>query len=384
MDQELKKKYDNLRKTVQQERKKFEQDKKAMESEHKKLQKEKTANERTKAQIKQEREAWLSRQKKAKVSDAQSLYSKINKALKAWVKREVETKEEFVSIAKMQGEMKEESSQIHDEREKLEAEKEKFLQTKKEFIMKCEELDAQIKAGEGEQTRLKELEESYQTRDKQKNERDQECTRLSELLIVREQDVVEKGGKLDLERIQVDELKNSLHSALAEKRANFVKELSALSSEVLKWNCSFVDLFNGVAIEAAGETKQEEEKAVYDLEKKTAVEEYPTLDAATEAKMVEEYEVMKEPEPEPELEEKDTELNESKEVKPEPAPEKELKEEEPQAAVEKESTELNVSKEQEPEPEVKKNTELNDSKEEEPERTAENESTELNGVKVVE
>merc|ERR1719397_679888 len=108
----------------------FEQDKKAMENEHKKLQKEKTTNERLKAQIKQEREAWLSRQKKAKVADAQASYSKNNKALKLGVKREVETKEEFVSIAQTQGEMKEESSIIHDQREELKAEQEKFIQSK--------------------------------------------------------------------------------------------------------------------------------------------------------------------------------------------------------------------------------------------------------------
>jgi len=366
MDQELKKKYDAQRKAVQQERKKFEHDKKAMENEHKKFQQEKAKNERLKAQIKQEREAWLAKLKKSKAPDAASSYSKINKALKVWVRRETETKEEFINIAQAQGEMKEESSKLQDEREKLKAEQEKFIQSQKEFITKCEELDAQVKAGEAEQTRLKELEESYQLRDKEKDERDQECTKLSELLVEREQDVVEKGGKLDIERTEVDELKNSLHNALAEKRANFVKQLSGLSSEVLKWNTSFVNLFNNVAVEATAETKQEEEKAVSDLEKKTAVEEYPKLDAAKEAKVAEEYGYMKEPTPEPEVEKKDTESNETKEVKPEPAPEHELKEE-PQEATEKESAELNVSKEKEPEAE--------------PERTAEIENAELNVTK---
>merc|ERR1711920_1035436 len=96
--------------------------------------------------------------------------------------------------------------------------------------------DAQIKAAEEEQTRLENLEESYQVRDKQKEEHDRELERLSELLIVREQEVVEKSGKLDLERIQVDDLKKNLHGKLAKKRGEFIQKLSRLSSEVLKWN----------------------------------------------------------------------------------------------------------------------------------------------------
>merc|ERR550534_3080844 len=192
-----------------------------MENEQKKLLKEKATNERLKGQIKTEREAWLNRLKKAKVADASASYSKINKSIKVWVKREVETKEEQIRITKSQGEMKQESSDIEDECEKLKAEQVKFEQTKTEFEAKCDELDAQIKAAEEEQTRLKELEESYQIRDKEKEDNDQECKRLSELLVIREQDVVQKGAKLDQERIQVDELKNSLHSSVAGKRANF-------------------------------------------------------------------------------------------------------------------------------------------------------------------
>jgi len=313
MDQELKKKYDAQRKAVQQERKKFEHDKKAMENEHKKLLKEKSTMDRLKGQIKTEKDGWLNRQKKAKVQGAPAAMTKINKSLKVWVKREVETKEEWVSITKCQGEMKQESSNIEDEREKLNAEQEDFLQKQNEFLIKCEEQDAQIKAAEEEQTRLENLEESYQVRDKQKEEHDHELERLSELLIVREQEVVEKGGKLDLERIQVDDLKKNLHSKLAEKRDEFIQKLSRLSSEVLKWNSSFVELFDGVGLASpeVGETKQEGDTVVIDLSKETPIEDYPKLDAYTKGKDGDEYEVMKEPEQEIEAEQKITELNES-------------------------------------------------------------------------
>jgi len=313
MDMELKRKYDAQRKAVQQERKKFEQDKKAMENEWKKLAKQKSGIDRLKGQVKSEKDGWLNRQKKAKITDAPAAMSKINKALKVWVKREVETKEEWASITQSQGEMKCESSNIEEEWEKLKAEQEDFLQNQKEFIIKCEELNSQIKASEGEQTRLKELEESYQIRDKEKEERDNGLNRLFELLIVREQQVVEKGGKLDLERIQVDELKKCLHSKLSEKRVDFIQKLSWLSTEVLKWNSSFVELFNGVGLAPPlGERKQEGDEAVYELVKKTPVEMYPKLNAGREGKVADEYEVMKEPEPKKEPEKKSTELNELK------------------------------------------------------------------------
>jgi len=339
MDQELKKKYDAERKAVQQERKKFEQDKKAMDNEQKKLQKEKATHDRLKGQIKSGKEGWLSKQKKAKVADAPALYKEINKGIKVWVKREVETKEELLNISKSEGEMKQESADIEEERAKLKAEQEEFEKNKMEFLARCQELEAQIKAAEEEQTRLKELEESYQIRDKNKDERNQECTGLSELLKVREENVVEKGAKLDVERNQVDELKNTLHSAVAEKRVNFIKQFSGLSSEVLKWNSSFVELFNGVAVESTGETKQEDEAEVYIMEKKTALEEYPKLDAETEAKVIEEYEVMKEEEPEPEPEKENSNINDTKE-------------EEPHSEPEKKSSDLDDSKEEQPDPEL--------------------------------
>jgi len=340
MDQELKKKYDAERKAVQQERKKFELDKKAMENEYKKFAKDKSMIDRLKGQVKTEKDGWLNRQKKAKVTKAPAAMAKINKALKVWVKREIETKEEWVSITKCQGEMKQESSNIEDEREKLMAEQEDFLKNQKDFMVKCEELDAQLKAGEEEQTRLAHLEESYNLRDKQKEVHDQELHKLSELLIVREQEVVEKDGKLDLERIQVDELKKKLHSKLAGKRSEFIQKLSRLSSEVLKWNSSFVELFDGVGVASPevgetkqegdevgetkqdgdeGETKQEVDKVMIDLPKKAAIESYPKLDAGTEeGKDANEYEVMKEPEPVLEPEQKNTELNEPNARKSEP------------------------------------------------------------------
>jgi len=365
MDQELKKKYDGQRKTVQQERKWFEQDKKAMENEQKKLLKDKSVNERLKGQIKTEREGWLNRQKKAKVAGASASYSKINKAIKVWVKREVETKEEQIRITKSQGEMKQETSDIEDEREKLKAEQEEFERKKTEFEAKRDELDAQIKAAEEEQSRLKELEESYQIRDKEKEDNDQKCKRLSELLLIRDQDVVQKGAKLDQERIQVDELKNSFHSTVAGKRANFIKLLSGLSSEMVKWNSSFVELFNGVAVEAVGETKQEEELAVSNLAAKTSMEEYPKVDADKEAKAAEEYEVMKEEDPKPESKKGTSNIKDSTGEEPAPDPEKEVrdlddnKDQNPKSEPETESTEL---KEEEaapkPEMECSKLTEL--------------------------
>jgi len=295
IEQELKKKYDAMKKMMMQERKKLDQTKREMESEMKKIDREKIGNDRLKNQIRKERDAWLRDKKRQRVANAPASMAKIKSKLKVWVQKESKTRQVQKNINKTQGEMKQQSSIMKDEQQHLKVDTEKFLEDTKEFKVKNEELNSQYNKGEGERTRLQELEKSLKLREQKTEDSNQEFDRLCKLLVERENLVVENGDKFDAERVEVDEMKSSLYSKLVEKRVSFVNELSDLSAEVYTWNCSFCTLFKGVGEQVGGETKDEvDDLGLHSEVQISYTDGYSPLDEDTEKKVTQEYITMEE------------------------------------------------------------------------------------------